>query len=171
MLWTVMLSAMFAFAPTIQDAKKEGEAAKPAEKIDVAKDLKAMQGEWVLVSLESKNAGFQNVPEGNGKVEYKDKSYTFELAMQNGSAKEEGTMTLKDVDGKRFVDVDIKTGDDAGKKQYGIYSVSEKELKFCFNRAGDPESTRPKEMKVDADNDVMFVFKRKEAKKDDKPIK
>jgi uncharacterized protein (TIGR03067 family) len=149
--------------------EKKDETPGPSK--DAAKELKELHakldGKWVLKRVESE-MGKQDVPEGVGGAAFDKEKYTFTM----GSMTEKGTMTFRLGKKPREVDVKITEGNDADKKQFGVYELEGDTFKLCVAFAGEPESSRPKAIEIkEGTRETLFVFKRAkkdEPKKDDK---
>lgn len=132
----VLLSCMLLVINAWADEKEE--AAK--------KELEKFQGEWKLVGQED--------------IFLKIKGADYEFIMDD--KKEKGKFKFNPAVKPAEVDVDITEGDDAGKKQVGIYELKNDNLKFCFARAG--QSKRPDKFEA-ADDGSVFIFEFEKVKK------
>ncbi len=116
------------------------------DKDDAKKEVEKFQGEWKLTAME------EIILKINGT------DYEF----NGGGMTEKGKFKFNPSAKPAEVDVDIKEGTDAGKKQVGIYEIKEGKLKFCFARAGETE--RPKKFEG-AEDGSRFVFEFEKVKK------
>jgi uncharacterized protein (TIGR03067 family) len=127
-------------------------AADDPKKTDDAEQFK---GEWKLVSMKQ---GGQAAPAELVKgirINFDGKDYVNTA----GEMVEEGSYTLDATQSPKTIDLDIKKGDDAGKKQLGIYKLEGGKLKLTVAEAGSKD--RPKSLETkDGDNNVEFVFER-----------
>lgn len=142
MITLAMLIGLFVPAPK----EREPFAGKPQSQSKI--DLRKLQGEWIVVSLEAKGKDFTEEFSKAKVVIEKDK-------MTMGSGKDammadfslDATTKPKQIDFNGVV------------KVQGIYELDGDTLKICFAAAGKP---RPTEFTTKADRDHgMFAFKRK----------
>ena len=70
---------------------------------------------------------------------------------------EEGDYSIDASQSPKTIDLDIKTGNDKGKKQIGIYKIEDGKLTFIVAKAGSKD--RPKSFKPEKGADVIeFVL-------------
>lgn len=114
------------------------------EKEDAAKkELEKMQGEWKLSVQDD--------------VTLKIKGNEYEFTA--GNISEKGKFKFNPSTKPAQVDVDITEGNDAGKKQVGIYELKEDKVKFCFAKAG--EVKRPDKFESSEDGSlILFEFEK-----------
>ena len=112
------------------------------DKDDVKKEQEKFQGEWKLV--------------GQEEVSLKFKGDVYEFTF--GGQEEKGKMKFNPKTKPAQVDVDITDGNDAGKKQVGIYEWDGDKVKFCFAQAG--ETKRPEKFDSSDSNLVSFTFEK-----------
>ena len=134
-----------------------------ADDDDTAKEFKALQGKWKTVSMEV--AGNQ-LPKGDLPP------FTVVVGADGKSTgkfgEEEFKFTIK-IDPKkspRTIDNWHETGDQKGKKQYGIYKLEGDKWTVCITGPESVEADRPKEFTSKGSSHVIFVFEKvKEEKK------
>jgi len=148
-----------------QEKDKKEESPAPSKEL---KELHAkLDGKWVLKSVESA-MGKQDLPESVGGAVFDKEKYTFKM----GPMTEKGTMTFRLGKKPREVDVKITEGNDKDKTQFGLYELDGDTFKLCVAMAGEPDSSRPKEIGYkEGTQETLFVFKRakkEESKKDEK---
>jgi uncharacterized protein (TIGR03067 family) len=108
------------------------------EKSDaVKKEIAKFQGEWVMV--------------GDDEAILTIKGDDYRFTKRNYS--EKGRQMLNPQTNPAQIDVEIKEGDDAGKKQLGIYEIDRDRLKFCFAPAGSKK--RPTKFEVSMEDRTM----------------
>ncbi len=118
------------------------------DKEDAAKkEQEKFQGEW-KTTLNGQEA----------TVKFTGAEYEFTL----GDTKEKGKMKFNPAAKPNEVDVDITEGNDAGKKQVGIYELKDNKVKFCFAAAG--ETKRPDKFEA-ADDGSIILFEFEKVKK------
>jgi uncharacterized protein (TIGR03067 family) len=129
---------------------------------DVRKELKALQGTWKAVALE---AGGKPLP----KEAVPD--FTFAIGADGKStgkmAKSEytSTITVNPKKDPKTIDNVHETGDQKGKKQYGVYKLDGDKLTVNMTAPGAAESARPKDFSTKDTPTVVFVFERVKADK------
>lgn len=130
---------------------------------DVKKELKAMEGKWRTVSLEAMGTAFPkgSVPE-----------FTYVAAAdgkcvgQFGKEEFKFTMSIDPKKSPKTCENVHESGQDKGKKQYGIYKLEGDKLTVCMTPRGAAETDRPKDFSTKDTKNVVFVFERvKEEKK------
>jgi uncharacterized protein (TIGR03067 family) len=110
----------------------------------VKKEVDKLQGEWKGVGQEF-------------TLKIKGNDYEF-----NAGETEKGTMTFNPNTKPAQVDVKIKEGNDAGKKQVGIYKLEGDKLTFCFAMAGETE--RPTKFEASQEKGILLFRFEKEKK-------
>jgi uncharacterized protein (TIGR03067 family) len=126
--------------------------------VDDAKkdDAEAIKGKWVAVSI--KQGGFP-VPDEvvkTFKFKFDGKDYINSAMDQS----EEGGYKIDSSKSPKTIDFDIKTGNDKGKKQLGVYKLDGDKLTIVASMAGDTE--RPKSTEPGADDPVLVVVLERE---------
>ena len=111
------------------------------DKDDAKKELEKFQGEWKLVGGEEVVLTFK----GN--------EYEF-----IAGEVEKGKMTFNPGKKPAQVDVEITAGNDAGKKQVGIYEWKDGKVKFCFGPAGSDK--RPENFDKNDEEHITFEFEK-----------
>ena len=118
-------------------------------------DAESLKGTWKALSVKE---GGRNVPEEFLKTmtfNFDGKKYIQKVQDQS----EEGNYSIDASQSPKTIDLDIKTGNDKGKKQIGIYKLEDGKLTFIVAQAGSKE--RPKSFKVEEGADVIeFVLER-----------
>ena len=118
-------------------------------------DAESLKGTWKALSVKQ---GGQNVPEEFVK------SMTFNFDGKKYIQKvqdlsEEGNYSIDASQSPKTIDLDIKTGNDQGKKQIGIFKIEDGKLTFVVATAGSKD--RPKSFKPEEGADVIeFVLER-----------
>ncbi len=114
-------------------------------------DAEAIKGKWVAVSIK---AGGFTVPEeaaGSFKFKFDGKEYV----NTNMGQTEEGGYTIDSSKSPKTIDFDIKTGNDKGKKQLGVYKLDGDKLTIVAATAGETE--RPKSIEPGANDQVLMI--------------
>jgi uncharacterized protein (TIGR03067 family) len=118
-------------------------------------DAESLKGTWKALSVKE---GGRNVPEEFLKTmtfNFDGKKYIQKVQDQS----EEGNYSIDASQSPKTIDLDIKTGNDQGKKQIGIYKIEDGKLTFIVALAGSKD--RPKSFKVQEGADVIeFVLER-----------
>jgi len=118
-------------------------------------DAESLKGLWKALSV--KQAG-QNVPEEIVKTmtfNFDGKKYIQKVQ----DLSEEGNYSIDASQSPKTIDLDIKTGNDQGKKQLGIYKFEGGKLTVVVAMAGSKD--RPKSFKLEEGADVIeFVLER-----------
>jgi uncharacterized protein (TIGR03067 family) len=120
------------------------------------KDLDALQGTWKFESfrLDGQDSPEEFVKEMRFVI--KDNNYTF---IVNGQEVETGTIKLDPEKKTKTIDLDIKSGNDEGKKQPGIYTLKGDTFTFCLAHPGGND--RPTKLEsTDENKTVLGVLKR-----------
>jgi uncharacterized protein (TIGR03067 family) len=121
------------------------------------KDQEALQGTWTLETL---NQDGKAAPaEDLKRITFVFKDNTYAISME-GKELETGTFKLDSSKKPKTVDFEIKSGNDKGKKQPGIYELEGDTFKLCLAFPGGTD--RPKELAAKADTKTIYsVLKRK----------
>ena len=118
-------------------------------------DAESLKGTWKVLSVKQ---GGQNVPAEVVKsmtFNFDGKKYIQKVQVQS----EEGNYSIDGSQSPKTIDLDIKTGNDQGKKQIGIYKIEDGKLTFIVAMAGSKD--RPKSFKPEEGADVIeFVLER-----------
>ncbi len=121
-------------------------------------DAESFKGTWKALSMKQ---GGQNVPEDFVKsmtFNFDGKKYIQKVQDES----EEGNYSIDASQSPKTIDLDIKTGNDQGKKQIGIYKFEDGKLTFIVAKAGSTD--RPKSFKPEKDADVIeFVLEREKS--------
>jgi len=120
------------------------------------RDLQNLQGIWTLVGGEAQGKPIpaELAQQLGGKVVITGDKYVLSVGKEN----EGGTVTFDETKTPKTVDARITEGNDKGKSQLGIYSLSGDELKLSFAHPGQP---RPSSFATRANStEQVFVFKR-----------
>jgi uncharacterized protein (TIGR03067 family) len=135
----------------------------PADTDDVQKELKALEGKWKTVAGEALGQPFpkDQIP-----------AFTYVMAADGKSTGQtpQGefrfTITVNPKKNPKTIETLHESGDQKGKKQYGIYKLEGPNLTVCMTPPGSAEGDRPKDFTTRDTTSVVFVFERvKEAKK------
>jgi uncharacterized protein (TIGR03067 family) len=121
-------------------------------------DADAFKGAWKTVSVTER--GQPVPPEIAKKIKFRfdGKNYVNTL----DDMVEEGGYTIDASKTPRTIDFDIKTGDDKGKKQLGIYKFDGDKITIVVAMAGSND--RPTTFKSEAGSDLVeFVLEREKA--------
>jgi uncharacterized protein (TIGR03067 family) len=125
--------------------------------VDDAKkdDAEAIKGKWLAVSLKVGGVALPDEVVKSFRLSFDGKNYTNSAADQS----EEGGYTLDSSKSPKTIDFDIKTGNDKGKKQLGIYKLDGDKLTIVASEAGSTE--RPKSFESEAGSaDLVVVLER-----------
>jgi uncharacterized protein (TIGR03067 family) len=124
---------------------------------DVRKELKALQGKWKAVALE---AGGKALPkEAIPDFTYiigADGKATGKMAQSEYTA----TMTVNPKKDPKTIDNVHESGEQKGKKQYGVYKLEGDKFTVCMTPPGRAEGDRPKDFTTKDTTNVVFVFER-----------
>jgi uncharacterized protein (TIGR03067 family) len=126
--------------------------------VDDAKkdDAEALKGKWVAVSIKQ---GGMSLPEEVAK-EFKFKFDGKEYVNSAPDQSEEGGYTIDSSKSPKTIDFDIKTGNDKGKKQLGVYKLDGDKLTIVASFAGETE--RPKSIEPGANDPVLVIVLERE---------
>ncbi|HEX3151265.1 MAG TPA: TIGR03067 domain-containing protein [Gemmataceae bacterium] len=130
-------------------------APRPADKDD-KDDAKKFLGEWMITKWEQ--AGFAQDQDtlDSSKWTFEKDKYIFDL----GGNMEEGELKLDPKAKTPTLDLIIKTGNDAGKEQPGIYKIEGDTITVCMAMPGVKE--RPTEFSSTQENrQIVAVLKKK----------
>jgi uncharacterized protein (TIGR03067 family) len=130
----------------------------------VRKELKALQGKWKTVAVEAAGKPFPSdgIPE-----------FTFVVAAEGKSTGQTPkgefrfTMTVDPRKNPKTIDNLHESGEQKGKRQYGIYKLEGDKFTVCMTPPGRAEGDRPKDFTTRDTTNVVFVFER--VKEDKKP--
>ena len=134
-----------------------------AETDDVAQGAKALQGKWHTVAGEAQGKPFSKdgippftiVIAGNGKSTGQMPKNEFRF-----------TITVDPTKKPKTIENLFESGDEKGKKQYGIYKLEGDRFTVCVTPASSAKVDRPKDFATKDTKNVVFVFERvKENKK------
>jgi len=136
----------------------------PDTEDDVRKELKALQGKWKTVAMEAAGQPFpkDGIP-----------AFTFVIAADGKSTgqtpQEEFrvAITVNPKKNPKTIENLHESGEQKGKKQYGIYKRDGDKLTVCMTPPGGAEADRPRDFTTKDTNNVVFVFER--VKEDKKP--
>jgi uncharacterized protein (TIGR03067 family) len=118
-------------------------------------DGDTFKGEWKTLSVKQNGKA---VPEEFVKM-MKFKFDGQKYVQSAGDMSEEGNYTLDASKMPKTIDLDIKSGNDSGKKQLGIYKIEDGKLTFIFSSAGSKD--RPKTFQpAEGDDAIEFVLER-----------
>jgi uncharacterized protein (TIGR03067 family) len=140
-----ILIALATVALTAQVGAQEPKTTNPAA---------ALQGTWVLTSMNG-----QNAPEGSPEISLTFTGEKYQQAIA-GEVNERGTFTVDASKKPMSLDLVITEGGDAGKTQVGIFEVTGDSLRVNFAAAGDGQ--RPADFTA-KEGGVMFAAKKKKA--------
>jgi uncharacterized protein (TIGR03067 family) len=129
---------------------------------EVGKELKTLEGKWKAVAMEVM-----------GKPFPKDMIPAFTIVVgadgkSTGKMPEEEwrfTITVDPKKSPKTIEIAHETGDQKGKKQYGIYKVEGDRWTVCSTPPGRAEADRPKDFPTKDTTNVVFVFERVKADK------
>jgi uncharacterized protein (TIGR03067 family) len=126
--------------------------------VDDAKkdDADAIKGKWVAVTVKFRGMDAPDDLVKSFKFDFDGKKYLNTATNQS----EEGEYTIDSSKTPRTIDFDIKTGNDQGRKQLGIYKLDGGKLTIVAAIAGASE--RPKSFEPEADAQVLFIVLEKE---------
>src|SRR5437870_4501843 len=131
---------------------------------EVRKELKALQGKWKTVAGEAA-----------GKPFPKDEIPAFTVVIaadgkSTGQTPEEEfrfTITVNPKKNPKTIENLHESGEQKGKKQYGIYKLEGDKFTVCVTPRGSVAGDRPKDFTTKDTTNVVFVFER--VKEDKKP--
>lgn len=143
LMTTVALAAMLV-AGTAAQTPAPAEEAMP-------KELAALQGTWMLISMNDQALADQGVEMG---LTITGNKYS---QIVNGAVNETGTVKVDGTKKPMTIDLNILEGDDAGKVQLGIIEVTGDALTGLFAAPGS--TTRPADFNS-SDGAVFFTAKK-----------
>jgi uncharacterized protein (TIGR03067 family) len=120
-------------------------------------DAETFKGDWKAVSVVTQTG--ESIPAdvaGQFKFNFDGKKYVNKFA----EMVEEGGYTIDASKTPKTIDFEIKTGDDKGKKQLGIYKIEDGKLTIIAAVAGS--ETRPSSFKREAGAQVLEVVLERE---------
>jgi uncharacterized protein (TIGR03067 family) len=121
-------------------------------------DADAIKGKWVAVSIKQGGNAAPDEVVKSFKMSFDGKTYTNSA----GDQSEEGGYSLDSTKSPKTIDFDIKTGDDKGKKQLGLYKLDGDKLTIVASQAGSPD--RPKSLEPEANSpEVLIVLEREKS--------
>ena len=131
---------------------------------DVRKELKALEGKWKTVAGEAAGKPFpkDGIP-----------AFTFVIAADGkatGKTPQDDlsfTITVNRKKNPKTIDNLHESGDQKGKRQYGIYKLEGDKFTVCMTPPSNAEGNRPKDFTTKDTSNVVFVFER--VKEDKKP--
>jgi uncharacterized protein (TIGR03067 family) len=77
------------------------------------------------------------------------------------------TMTVNSKKNSKTIDILHESGEQKGKRQYGVYKLEGDKFTVCVTPRGSAEADRPKDFATKDTTNVVFVFER--VKEDKKP--
>ena len=124
---------------------------------DVRSELKALQGEWKTVAVEAAGHALPKdaIPD-----------FTFVIAADGKSTgrspdgEYQATLTVDPAKNPKTIDNLHESGEQKGKKQYGIYKLEGDKLIVSMTRPGVAEGDRPKDFGTKDTANVVFIFER-----------
>jgi uncharacterized protein (TIGR03067 family) len=115
-------------------------------------DAESLKGKWSAVSMSMNGQAVSDDFVKSLKMTFDDKTYT----MTTGdTTAEEGSYTVDTSKSPKTIDLDIKTGNDAGKQQVGLFKIEANRLTFLFGLPGSKE--RPKSFKVEEGSPTVEI--------------
>jgi uncharacterized protein (TIGR03067 family) len=131
---------------------------------DVRKEFQALQGKWKTVAGEAVGKPFpkDGIPEFTVVIAADGKS-----TGQTPQEEFRFTITVNPKKNPKTMENLHESGQQKGKKQYGIYKLEGDKFTVCVTRSGAAESDRPKDFTTKDTTNVVFVFER--VKEDKKP--
>jgi uncharacterized protein (TIGR03067 family) len=118
-------------------------------------DADLFKGDWNLIVLDTPDQKASSEDLKGIKVVFDGETYR----QTRGEVLEDGTFKIFPDKKPRAIDFVIKSGQDKGKEQLGIYQFDNDTLKICVSKAGS--KTRPTDFALDAGTDrLLMVLKR-----------
>jgi uncharacterized protein (TIGR03067 family) len=126
--------------------------------VDDAKkdDVDAIKGKWVAVSVKFSGSEMPDELVKSFKMDFDGKKYLNSAMGQS----EEGGYTIDSSKTPKTIDFDIKSGNDQGKKQLGIYKLDGGKLTIVAATAGSTE--RPKSFEPEASAQILVLVLERE---------
>jgi uncharacterized protein (TIGR03067 family) len=123
----------------------------------VRNELKALQGKWTTVACEA-----------GGKAFPRDEIPAFTVVIgadgkSTGQMSEETfrfTITVDPTKKPKTINNLHETGQQKGKRQYGIYKLEGNRFTVCMTPPGSAEGDRPKDFNTKDTTNVVFAFER-----------
>ncbi len=135
-----------------------------ADTDDVRKDLKALQGKWKTVAGEAAGKPFpkDEIPAFTVVIAADGKS-----TGQTPQGEFRFTITINPKKNPKTLENLHESGEQKGKRQYGIYKIEGDKFIVCLTPPASAEGDRPKDFTTKDTTNVVFVFER--VKEDKKP--
>ena len=115
-----------------------------------------IKGKWSIVSMSQGGNALPAEAFNDHKCTFEDKKYSI---IVNGEVAEEGEYSFDDSKSPKTIDLDLKKGQDEGKKQVGIFKIEDDKMTVVLGVPGSTE--RPTSFKVEAGSSVLeAVFER-----------
>jgi uncharacterized protein (TIGR03067 family) len=115
-------------------------------------DAEFLKGNWTAVSMKQGKLSFPEDDVKSFKFALDGKNYTNTIGTV---VTEEGSYTIDASKTPKTIDFAIKKGEDAGKKQLGIYKIDGDKLTIVAAQAGSAD--RPKSLDAEGASDVLVV--------------
>lgn len=146
----VLGAAVVLMVATFTAARADDDAAK--------KELKALQGKWVVVAAEQDGDSLDRVV--GGVMTIKDNNFHIKT---KGGTELKGDLILNPAKAPKHIDLAHQDGPLKDKTWQGVYELKGDTLKLCYAEA-DSEKERPSEFKT-LKNSKLMVFELKREKK------
>lgn len=146
----VLGAAVVLMVATFTAARADDDAAK--------KELKALQGKWVVVAAEQDGDSLDRVVGGVMTI----KANNFHIKTKGGTELK-GDLILNPAKNPKHIDLAHQDGPLKDKTWQGVYELKGDTLKLCYAEA-DSEKERPSEFKT-LKNSKLMVFELKREKK------
>ena len=147
---SVCAVAMLTTVTLAQSQTAKPDVPKPAAA--QSKVLAMLQGTWIMTS--SNGQDMTGGPEV--AITITDTKY---VQVSNGSIVERGSFTIDETKKPMTMDLSIVEGDDAGKKQLGVFEVTATTMRGKLNNPG--ESVRPTDFEIVGEPFFVFTAKKK----------
>jgi uncharacterized protein (TIGR03067 family) len=115
-----------------------------------ADETDSVAGKWSAVSFSEGGKAAPSESIKDVKLNFDDRTYTNLLGTE---VVEEGGYKVDPSKSPKTIDLEIKKGPDAGKKQLGIYKIEGGRLTFVFARPGSDD--RPKSFTIERDSPLV----------------
>jgi uncharacterized protein (TIGR03067 family) len=124
---------------------------------DVRKELKALQGKWKTVGCEEAGKPFPKdaMPDFTIVIAADGKS-----TGQTPQGEFRFTITVNPKKNPKTIENLHASGEQKGKRQYGIYKLEGDRFTVCMTPPGSAEGDRPKDFTTKDSTNVVFVFER-----------